>query len=268
MANHKTAHQSMTTLVFAILAMTLLPGAKNGCGSKEANQTLSSPVQAVTTLLERADGRVEADLVLISTATNPHQFVDTAKNVTLRVPGGDSVALTMEAPGRYTASSQTNMALKYVANQTYQFKFELDDASAAKQVNNGNFVAVVDAPDDMVTFSLSEPPAFSGDKSVVTWTPTSRYGLIRIVQNATSKVTYSSFDFDSAQFDGSKWAKLAKGGSKELGVDAFPDAGDYRLSFCAVSKVSDFDTSLSAELGALSGFLIGRCVADQIITVK
>ena len=30
----------------------------------------------------------------------------------------------------------------------------------------------------------------------------------------------------------------------------------------------DFDTSLSAELGALSGFLIGRCAEDQVVTVQ
>jgi len=82
------------------------------------------------------------------------------------------------------------------------------------------------------------------------------------------EVTYANFDFDEAQFDGSKWARLTKGGSKELGVDTFAEPGNYQVSFCAVDAVRDFDTSLSAELGALSGFLIGRCAEDQFITVQ
>ena len=81
------------SLFAAGISLALFPGAKNGCGSEEANTTLTSPVQAVTTLLERSDGTVEAELVLISTARNPHEFVDTAKQVEIRVPSGDKVEL-------------------------------------------------------------------------------------------------------------------------------------------------------------------------------
>jgi len=34
-----------------------------------------------------------------------------------------------------------------------------------------------------------------------------------------------------------------------------------------VAKVSDFDTGISAELGWLRGFLIGRCAAPCPLTV-
>ncbi len=70
------------------------------------------------------------------------------------------------------------------------------------------------------------------------------------------------------EFDGSKWARLTRGGTIELSVDVFADAGDYEIEVCAVSKVSDFDTSLSTDLGALSGFLLGRCAAPQSLTVE
>jgi len=43
----------IATLALGAIALVFCPAAKSGCGSKEANETLTSPVQAVTTLLER-----------------------------------------------------------------------------------------------------------------------------------------------------------------------------------------------------------------------
>ena len=258
----------LTRAGLAALCLFLLPGAKNGCGSKESNETLKSPVQAVTTLLEQADGTVDAKLVLISTAVNPHEFVNSAENAVLRVPGGDEVSLSLDGDGHYGASSADDAKLVYSPGETYQFRFELED-SRAKQVSGGNFVAVIDAPDDAVTFEISEMPQFAGDGATITWSPSSRYGLVRVRDDATGELTFSSFDFESSpQFDGSKWARLTKGGTKSLGVDTFPNPGSYTVSFCAVDKVSDFDTDISAELGVLSGFLAGRCVAPQQVTVE
>jgi len=256
----------LATLVCAAISVSLFPGAKNGCGSKESTTTLLSPVQAVTTLLERSNGRVDAQLVLISTSTNPHQFVDTARNVQLRVPSGVHVPLISSSPGHYEASSTTSPDLAYVPGGTYQFRFDLDDAAAARNVAGGSFVAVMDAPDDEVAFSV-DPPRFAGDTALVRWTPANRFAIIDVRNKTTGELTYSTFDFSQPQFDGSKWARLTSGGSRELSVDTFPEAGSYVVSLCAVAKVSDFDTSLSAELGALSGFLIGRCGADVEVQV-
>lgn len=94
----------------AAVALAGTLGAKD-CGSKEATETLFSPVQAVTTLLERSDGTVDAELVLISTTVFPCQFVDTAKNVRVRVPDGTMIPLTLATPGHYRASSKTNATL-------------------------------------------------------------------------------------------------------------------------------------------------------------
>ena len=107
---------------------------------------------------------------------------------------------------------------------------------------------------------------FAGDTSEITWKPSNRYAMIRVVDES-GEVAYENFNFEKAQFDGSKWARLKKGGSHELGVDVFGDPGKYTVSVCAVDKVSDFDKELSAELGALSGFLIGRCAPDISVDV-
>lgn len=258
----------LATLTCATLSLALFPGAKNGCGSKEATQTLLSPVQAVATLLERADGQVDAELVLISTASLPDEFVETAREVQMRMPQGDAVPLLSSSPGHYGASSSSSPSLVYVPGGTYQFRFDLDDEAAAKNVAGGSFVAVMDAPDDEVTFSLDRSPKFAGDTAHVTWSPSNRYAIINIRNERTGELTYSTFDFTEPKFDGSKWSRLPKGGAKDLSVDSFPEAGTYTVSLCAVAKVSDFDTSLSAELGALSGFLIGRCGQDIEVTVS
>jgi len=263
----RASKRMLSKLLVAGLALAFLPGAKNGCGSKEANETLTSPVQAVTTLLERNDGSVEAELVLISTSTSKHQFVDTAKNAQVRMPDGTAVPLSLSSPGHYGADSASNSSLVYDPGATYQFKFELDDAAAAKKVAGGSFVAVMTAPDDVVTFSFTKPPAFAGDTADLQWSPTNRYALIE-VRDAAGDLVYANFDFTQPTFDGSKWARLKKGGSDTLGVDVFADPGSYTVSLCAVDKVSDFDKSLSSELGALSGFLIGRCAADVAIDVS
>ena len=263
-----TRPRSLATAALLTGLLLSLPGAKNGCFSQEANETLLSPVQAVTTVLEHADGTVEAELVLISTAASPHAYVDSAKNATLRVPGGEMVALELSSSGHYGASSLDTPELQYLAGETYQFTFELDDEAAAKDVAGGDFVAVVDAPDDQVSFELAEAPAFAGDTALITWAPSKRYALIRVYRQETGELSYSNFDFASSpHFDGSKWARLTKGGSRELGVDTFPEAGEYVIEVCAVDAVRDFDTSLSAELGALSGFLVGRCAPVQKIAV-
>jgi len=252
-------------LVLAVLLPFLL-GAKGGCGSKENNEKLASPVQAVATLLEGADKTVAVELVLISTAVSPNQFIGTATNARLRVPAGVEVPLAQSTPGHYTASSLTSADLLYQGGQTYKFAFDLVDDVLAKQVSGGTFIAVLTVPDDVVTATLTKPPAFAGDIADLAWTPPSRSGIINVT-NASGQTTYSTFDFSTPAFDGAKWARLQAGGSFELAVDVFPVAGTYTARVCVVSKVSDFDKSLSVDLGVLSGFLAGRCPPDLSIVV-
>lgn len=249
----------------ALIGLAMVAGIA-GCGSEENRTTLNSPVQAVTTLFEKADGTVEAELVLISTKPSPDAFIDTATSARVRVPGGASVPLTLTSAGHYSSDSDEDIDLTYQAGETYQFSFSLTDEELAGSVSGGNFVAVMTAPGDEPAFEFAEAPDFAGDSSQITWTPTTLYGVIQIT-NEAGETVYSNFDFSEPAFNGSKWARLTKGGSKSLGVDVFQEAGTYTINFCAVDKVSDFDPDLSAQLGALSGFLIGRCAAPMELAV-
>ncbi len=259
--NPQTVTNRTPALAVAALSLTALLA---GC-DEQKNTTLNSPVQAVTTLVERADGSVEAELVLISTEVSPHAFVDTADNVTIRVPGGASVGLMRSSSGHYTMNSGLNAELVYQQDATYQFRFDLEDDDA-KQIAGGNYVAVMTAPVGRTSFVILDPPAFDGDTATLAWTPASRYGLIRVT-DADDNTVYENFDFARPEFNGSKWARLKTGGLDVLGVDVFDAPGDYTIHFCGVARTSGFDPSLSAELGVLSGFLIGDCAAPQTLTV-
>jgi hypothetical protein len=262
-------HRSLACRALLLTAaLATLPGAKNGCGTKEFNETLMSPVQGVMTLVERADGTVEAELVIISTASSEHRYVDSAENVTLRTPSGVDIALERERHGHYRASSVTSHDLSYVPNETYSFQFELDDPDLAGDVAGGDFHGIMDPPGDHVSLEITRAPEFAGDTASISWEPAGRYAIVEVRNAETGQAAYSTFDFDQPHFDGSKWARLQTGGSLELGVDVFADAGTYTISLCAVDKVSDFDKSLSTELGALSGFLAGRCAAEQTVSVE
>lgn len=253
------------TLIGSTLAISI-PMGLSGCGASEEDQTtLTSPVQAVTTLLQQPDGTVEAELVLISTAVKPNVFVDSATDVAVRIPGGALVPLDRTSEGHYTSDSEIDPNLTYQVNEAYQFRFQLED-ELASQVSGGNFVAVMTAPGHEPTFEFSDFPDFAGDNSAISWTPTNAYGMITIY-NQEGEQVYANFDFSQPAFNGSKWARLTWGGNKTLGVDVFQEPGTYTIEFCAVDKVSGFNSDLSAELGALSGFLIGRCAEPQMIDV-
>ncbi|MBU0551075.1 hypothetical protein KKF91_07300 [Myxococcota bacterium] len=260
MSHHAPLRSKIALLLLGALC---LPGAKSGCGSSESNETLTSPVQGVFTILERADGRVDAELVLINTG-KAKGFIDGATEVAVRVPGGDKVTLELTSPGHYTADSELAAALTYAAGETYQVRFELSGEEAGDR-EGGDFIAVTEAPDLEPAFEIASAPEFAGDTAKLTWTPAAYFGLISIY-DAGGALVWRNFDFQTPDFDGSKWARL-KRASYDLGVDVFKDAGEYTVEVCVVNKVSDFDTTLSADLGALSGFLIGRCAPPKALSV-
>jgi hypothetical protein len=165
----------------------------------------------------------------------------------------------------YRADSAGDANLAYQAGGRYQFSFDLDDADLAGDVAGGNLVGVMTAPDIAPVATIDQAPAFAGDTARIAWTPAAKFGLVRI-RDADGAMVYQNFDFLAPQFDGSKWARL-HGSPQDLGVDVFADAGNYTVEVCVVDRASDFDTALSAELGALSGFLMGRCAAPEPLTV-
>jgi hypothetical protein len=240
-------------------------GARGGCNLLQ--ETLKSPVQAVTTILERADGTVEVDLTIVSTEGPTDQFVTSAYDAELRVPGGAIIPLKMDEPGHYRASSDDYSDLEYVGDSgNYRVTFELDDRDVAGDAAGDNFSAVVEAPSDEITFEFGKLPEFAGDTSSIDWTPRDLEGLLE-VRDENGELIFTTFDWSKPEFDGSKWASLIHNGHEALPVDVFADPGSYTVSFCAVQSQEGLDEELSSGLGILSGFLAGRCVEDVIVDV-
>ncbi|GAB4288454.1 MAG: hypothetical protein Kow0090_00730 [Myxococcota bacterium] len=229
------------------------------CGLKEEDiKTLQSSVQAVATLLEQADATVEVDLALISTAESAHKFITDAEEVFVRVPGAAKIDLTQTADGHYTATSKDNSDLEYKDGGTYQFSFKLPSEGEEGEEEK-NYAAVTIAPAAEVSFEWTKTPAFAGDTGGLSWTPKTHNAIVT-VYGPDGEITYSTFDFSEPQFEGDKWARLGANGSLTLSVDVFKKAGKYKVIMCAVTKNAGFDEELSADLGALSGFLAGKCV--------
>jgi hypothetical protein len=253
---------------FAPLAAALLflPAAKNECGSPEANAKWNSDVHAFATVLERPGGGVDAEIVLVRREdAAPDRFIDDARDVSIRVPGGELVSLAKSSSGHYTASSAGDARLAYRAGETYQFRFELPPSSAEGEADP--FVASVAAPAEPVTFAIAEPPEFAGDAARLTWQPASLYAIIE-VRDAAGEIAFGTFDFTQPEIgDGTKGARFQSGGSYTLSADVFKDPGQYTVRVCAGNKVSDWDKELSSNLNWVSGLLVGRCAPDQTIDV-
>ncbi|MCA9710531.1 MAG: hypothetical protein KDK70_32115 [Myxococcales bacterium] len=248
-----------------IAALPALMGAEGGCTLLQG--TLESPVQAITILREHPDGAVDVDLVMISTEGRESRWIDTAQNAELRTPEGELVALVPEQDGHYRAHSDQDPRLVYApGGVNYRVTFELTDEELAGDAAGDDFIAVVQAPEAEVEFAFTKTPDFAGDTSSIEWSPANLDGLLE-VRDSSGEVVFSTFDLRTAEFDGSKWASLIHGGREDLPVDVFADAGTYTVSFCAVASQEGFDEELSSGLGALSGFLAGRCVEDVVLDV-
>lgn len=255
---------TLTKLAGALLAFCMLPGAKGGCGSKEANTTFNAQLQSITILVERSDGRVDAVMHLIN-SENGGRFITDAIDPKIRIPGGTFVDLKPAGDGRYAASSIEDSALTYVAGESYKALFELEPDALPKGVESTSFSAVIDSPDDKVQASVTEAPEFTGDTATIEWTPKQRAAHITVSRDG--QIVWTSMDFATPNFDGSKWGRLGRAGSHQLGADVFKDAGTYLVSVCALADTNGFDEALSAELGVLSGFLVGRCAPDLTLEV-
>lgn len=247
-----------------VAALPALMGAEGGCTLLQG--TLESPVQAITILREHPDGAVDVDLVVIS-VEDGQRWIDTVENAELRTPGGDLIPLTQEEDGHYRARSDEHERLVYEPGDTnYRVTFDLDDEQLAGDAAGEDFIAVVQAPEAEVELEFTKSPDFAGDTSSIEWSPGNLAGLLE-VRDAEGELVFSTFNLRTPEFDGTKWASLIHGGRKDLPVDVFADAGTYTVSFCAVQSQEGFDEELSSGLGALSGFLAGRCVEDLVLEV-
>ncbi len=249
--------RALRNAIVAVPALAMLTAADGDCAF--AWLTIESPVQAVTMVLEQPDGEVRAEVMIVSTAEwNDHRWVDTAEQVELRIPGGAIVPLEPVGDGRYRASSNDNPDLAYLPGERYRLTFELDDREAAKDHAGEEFIAVLDAPADAVSFSLDRAPAFVGDTAELSWSSSDLDALIE-VRDSKGELIYTSFDLSHPQFDGSKWGSLASWGRHTLPVDVFDAPGTYTIEACVVASREGLDEELSAALGLMSGFLAGKC---------
>lgn len=255
---------------FASLAFVLgfvylgTTGKKSGCSDEEL-ATLTSPVQAVATIYHHTDGTVEADLTLISTSVNPSVFVNEATDTKLRVISktGDvvSVPLAHSAQGHYSATSSASAELAWEPGAVYAFDFDLEEDTRETRIEGGKYTAQVTAPEQGVTLTVTEAPLAPGLLAKVSVTGLYQKGIVRVV-GPDGVETYSNWNMDTPDFDGSKWNSLLVGQSQTIPAKAFPDSGAYVLEFGACTYVSGFDPALSADLGVLSGFL--ACEGTEI----
>lgn len=221
--------------------------------------TAQSPVQAVTSVMVQPDGEVVAELRLVSTEDwREHRWADGATNVELRVPDGTIVELEPLGEGRYRASSSDHPELAWMPGDRYRVTFELDDTELAGDFAGEDFIAVVDAPAEPVSFELERAPAFVGDTAELRWSPSSLDALIE-VHDPDGTLVFTTFDLSEPNFDGGKWGSIARHGQHTLPVDVFDVPGSYTISACVVASQEGFDAELSAALGAGSGFLAGEC---------
>ena len=199
------------------------------------------------------------ELTLISTQDwREAKWADGATNVEIRVPDGTLVPLEPVGDGRYRADSATTPELLWMPGERYRVTFEFDDEELAGEYASEEFIAVVDAPEAAIEFSLDHAPAFVGDTAELSWRGSDLDALIE-VYDPSGALIYTTFDWSHPAFDGSKWGSLAHFGEHTIPVDMFAEPGRYAIVACVAATQEGFDAELSSALGVASGFIAGQC---------
>jgi hypothetical protein len=248
---------SLRNLAFGLPALAMLVAADGDCALDWLKA--QSPVQAITTVMVQPDGEVVASLRLVSTEDwREHRWADGATNVQVRVPDGTLVELQPMGNGLYQTTSSDEPGLLWMPGERYRVTFELDDTDLAGDYAGEDFIAVVDAPADDVTFTLERAPEFVGDTAEVRWSPSALDAMIEIY-DPSGELIFTTFDLSEPDFNGDKWASIARHGHHTFPVDVFTEAGSYTIVGCVVVSQEGFDAELSSALGPGSGFLAGEC---------
>ena len=248
-------------LIVKLVAAQVMLSGNEGCGTKEQQQTLQSPVQALGSVYKHGDGTVEAELVLISTIDKQHRFIDTASSADVIVDG-KAISLTKDATrsGRWAATSADDARLVLEDGATYLFRFALEDSALAGDRSGGEFSGQVAA---VVQGSAPAPPEgtlYVGHPVDLTFAPAiggSKRGLLRIT-SPSGELVYNNFDTSQPQFDGSKHAGLLTGTKRTIPGTVFSEAGDYTVTLYTMNYAAGLDPHLSPDLGVFSGFLAGQ----------
>jgi hypothetical protein len=265
-ANRNRSPKTWRNLVVGVPMLAMLMAAEGDCALDWLK--LQSPVQAITRVMVQPDGTVVAELTLVSTE-NPREqrFADGATNVELRVPGGTIVPLEPIGEGRYRTDSVSAPELLWMPGERYRVTFELDDTELAGDYAGEEFIAVVDAPNEDISFTIDHMPEFVGDTAELSWRPSSLDAMIE-VYDPDGELVFTTFDMSTPEFDGDKWASIARFGQHTIPVDVFTEAGSYTISACILASQEGLDAELSSALGPGSGFLAGECFEPVEFTVE
>jgi hypothetical protein len=265
LGNRNRSPKTWRNLVVGIPMLTMLMAAEGDCALDWLK--LQSPVQAITRVLVEPDGTVVAELTLVSTEDwREQRFADGATNVQLRVPDGTLVELEPMGEGRYRVDSTTAPELLWMPGERYRVTFELDDTELAGDFAGEEFIAVVDAPVEDISFSVDHVPEFVGDTAELSWRPTTLDAVIE-VHDPDGELVFTTFDMSTPEFDGDKWASIARFGEHTIPVDVFTEVGSYTISACVLASREGLDAELSSALGPGSGFLAGECFEPIEFTV-
>lgn len=265
-ATRNRSPKTWRNLAVGVPMLVMLMAAEGDCALDWLK--LQSPVQAITRVLVQPDGSVVAELTLVSTEDyREHRFADGATNVELRVPDGTIVALEPVGEGRYVADSNSSPELRWMPGERYRVTFEFDDTELAGDYAGEEFIAVVEAPADEINFTVEHVPAFVGDTAELSWRPTELDALID-VYDPSGKLIFTTFDMSTPEFDGDKWASIARFGAHTIPVDVFTEPGSYTISACVLASHEGLDAELSSALGPGSGFLAGECFEPIEFTVS
>ena len=262
----RTKAPRLAVLLALVLVSELFLAGREGCGTKEQNETIKSPVQALGTVYKHSNGSVEAELVLISTIDKTHAFIDSATEVEL-VVNGQANPMTKDPSqhGRWFLRSEQ---LELEQGTRYLFRFDLDDPALAGEQSGGRFVAEVEGYDSPSTITPKQA-AYRDHSLDVEISPairSPRRGLLR-VYGPDGSLTFENFDLKQPQFDGSKHARLIVAGQHTIQGTAFPEDGEYRIVLYTMNYAAGFDPHLSAELGVFTGLLAGSA-AEVSVTVE
>ena len=257
----------VTLMLLIVVSYFILSGREGGC-SKANLDTLKSPVQAICTLVETENGgTVMVDLWLISTLNNQERFITTATNAVIRVPGNNTVPLTMTSPGHYTANSDNDSQLVYEPGGAYLFKFDLEDEGFAGPDYAGEyFSGQINAPTERpATLTATQPNPGPDFNVEISWSPSFPRGIYRVM-DSNDNVTDTNWDFDSPNFDGSKWESLLRQApaSHTIQGEAVQSSGDYYVAFGGCAVQGGFQVEMSDKLGVGSGFLACSMIGAEL----
>lgn len=239
-------------------------GADANLDAEEDIEKPPSPVQAMGIITEGFryfPAGSMAFLILSSTLREPHQYITTAHDVYVEVPGGERIELTQRTLGHYWMNSEEDVRMVYQPGGKYLFRFQLDDEEFAGPDHAGGlFVAEVRAPNSRPQIlEATEIPSEPGQPVTISWSPAFPSGIYTVtweffggpILTAHNQPWSSGPDFTSWKDD----LLPLQPNSYTIGGKGFLNDGLYSIQYAGCSLETEPSVHLSADLGSHSGFM-------------